>query len=98
MPFRRVFPFLFAILVGAVLSPAENTPPPRITKETREQIVHAFASELVYIRTNFPMGKTGLKLKDGVLTPSGDLESKSKTGRSNCFSSGPVRSGTYLSK
>ena len=72
MPFRRVFPFLFAILVGAVLSPAENTPPPRITKETREQIVHAFASELVYIRTNFPMGKTGLKLKDGVLSPSGD--------------------------
>ncbi|MGB9072764.1 MAG: hypothetical protein WCC22_08835 [Terriglobales bacterium] len=39
---------------------------------TREQIIHAFAQELVYIRTNFPMGKTGLKLKNGVITPSGE--------------------------
>lgn len=37
--------------------------------------MHAFNAELVYIRTNFPMGKTGLKLKDGSLTPSGkDLQ------------------------
>jgi hypothetical protein len=43
-----------------------------MSKETREQIIHAFDSELVYIRTNFPMGKIGLKLKDGTLTPSGE--------------------------
>ena len=30
-----------------------------------------FNAELVYIRTNFPMGKVGLKLKDGVVTPNG---------------------------
>src|SRR3984893_13001034 len=29
---------------------------------------------------------------------SADFDSKSNTGRSNCFSSGPVISGTYLSK
>lgn len=75
MKFRRVFPLLFAILIGVALSLAENTPPPRITKQTRQQIIHAFDSELVYIRTNFPMGKTGLKLKNGTLTPSGaDLQ------------------------
>ncbi|MGB9086528.1 MAG: hypothetical protein WCC46_18000, partial [Terriglobales bacterium] len=48
---------------------AEN--PPKISKETREEIVHAFNAELVYIRTTFPMGKTGLKLKDGTTTPNG---------------------------
>jgi len=71
MPFRRVFPLLFVFL-SAIPGLADNTPPAHITKETREQIVHAFASELVYIRTNFPMGKVGLKLKDGVITPNGD--------------------------
>jgi len=50
---------------------AENTPPPRISKETRQEIIQAFNAELVYIRTNFPMGKTGLKLKNGAVTPSG---------------------------
>ena len=44
---------------------------PKLTKETREQIVHVFSQELVYIRTNFPMGRAGLKLKDGAVTPSG---------------------------
>ncbi len=71
MKFRRVFPLFFAILLGPVLGLADNTPPPHITRQTRQQIIHAFASELVYIRTNFPMGKTGLKLKNGTLTPSG---------------------------
>lgn len=42
---------------------------------TRAEIMHVFNAELVYIRTNFPMGKTGLKLKNGVLTPNGtDLQ------------------------
>jgi len=50
---------------------AENTPPPRISKETRQEIIHAFNAELVYVRTNFPMGKTGLALKNGTVTPSG---------------------------
>ena len=50
---------------------AGNTPPSRVSKETREDIVHAFNEELVYIRASFPMGKTGLKLKDGTLSPSG---------------------------
>lgn len=62
----------FAILlIGSSLAVAQNAARPRISKETREQILHAFNAELVYIRTNFPMGKTGLKLRDGNITPSG---------------------------
>jgi hypothetical protein len=45
--------------------------PPRISKQTRQEIVHAFSDELIFIRTNFPMGKIGLKLKNGTLSPGG---------------------------
>jgi len=34
-------------------------------------LIRAFNAELVYIRTPFPMGKTGLTLKNGVTAPSG---------------------------
>jgi hypothetical protein len=58
-------------LVFSTLALAGNSPPPKISKETRQEIVHAFNEELVYIRANFPMGKTGLKLRNGAVTPSG---------------------------
>jgi hypothetical protein len=50
---------------------ADSTPPPKISQGTRQEIVHSFNEELVYLRTSFPMGRTGLKLKDGAVTPSG---------------------------
>jgi len=62
---------LAILLVFSSLALAENTPVPKISKETREQIIHAFQAELVFIHTSFPMGKTGLKLKNGNVTPSG---------------------------
>ena len=62
---------LATLLVCSSLTLAGNTPPPRISKETREEIIHAFNEELVYIRANFPMGRTGLKLKNGTVSPSG---------------------------
>ena len=62
---------LAILLIFSALALAENTPPPRISKETREEIIHVFNAELVYIRTNFPMGKTGLTLKNGAVSPSG---------------------------
>jgi len=62
---------LTTLLVFSSLTLAGNTPPPKISKETREEIVHAFNEELIYIRATFPMGKTGLKLRNGTVTPSG---------------------------
>ena len=51
------------------------SPPPRMTSHTRMETIRAFESELVYIRTQFPMGKKGLTLKNGNLSPSGvDLQ------------------------
>jgi hypothetical protein len=50
---------------------ADNSPRPRMSKKTREEILHTFDGELVYIHTNFPMGRTGLTLRNGVITPSG---------------------------
>jgi len=35
-------------------------------------LIRAFNAELVYIRSPFPMGKTGLTLKEGQVTPSGE--------------------------
>ncbi|HTS56398.1 MAG TPA: hypothetical protein VMH03_02545 [Terriglobales bacterium] len=47
--------------------PASSSQP--ITKQTRMDLIRAFQSELVYIRALFPMGKQGLTLKDGVISP-----------------------------
>ena len=62
---------LAILLLFSALALAGNTPPPRISRKTREEIIHAFNAELVFIRTNFPMGKTGLTLKNGTVSPSG---------------------------
>src|SRR5271154_1365838 len=69
--FLRRFRPLAVLLLFSSLALAGNTPPPRISKETREEIIHVFNEELVYVRTSFPMGRTGLKLENGTVTPSG---------------------------
>ena len=43
-----------------------------ITEQHRIELIRTFNSDLVYIRTQFPMGKTGLTLKNGTISPSGD--------------------------
>jgi hypothetical protein len=45
---------------------------PHLSKQTRIDLIRGFNAELVYIRTSFPMGKTGLTIKDGVVSPSGE--------------------------
>jgi len=44
---------------------------PRITKQTRYEIIRDFEAQLVYARTAFPMSAKGLTLKDGQTTPNG---------------------------
>jgi hypothetical protein len=65
------FRLLAIVSLLSALALAGNTAPPRISKQTREEVIHAFNEELVYIRASFPMGKTGLRLKNGTVTPSG---------------------------
>ena len=68
--FLAVIPVV-ALIVGS-LALADNTPPAKISKTTREEIIHAFNEDLVYIRSPFPMGKTGLKVRNGTVTPNGE--------------------------
>jgi len=65
---------VFLLISAAGLGAPDQKPPsekPRLSKETRLELIRAFDSELVYIRTLFPMGKKGLTLKDGVVSPGG---------------------------
>jgi hypothetical protein len=72
----RRLPVLLVCLIVPILASAEDpkTPSPdapKISKQTRFDVIHAFNAELVYLRTPFPMGRTGLRLQDGALSPSG---------------------------
>ncbi len=64
-----LLPILLCCVVGVNADDQKN---PHISKQTRMDLVRTFNAELVYIRAPFPMGKTGLTLKDGNLSPSGD--------------------------
>ena len=44
---------------------------PRMSKQTRLEIIRDFEAQILYARTAFPMGSKGLMLKDGQVTPSG---------------------------
>ncbi len=50
---------------------SQDAKPPRISKQTRMDLVRLVNAELVYVRSPFPMGNDGLKLRNGVVTPSG---------------------------
>jgi hypothetical protein len=65
------FRLLSVLLLICPLAIADGAARPKISKTTREEIMHNFNEDLVYIRAKFPMGKTGLRLKNGNLTPSG---------------------------
>lgn len=44
---------------------------PRMSRETRLNIIRDFETQMVYSRTAFPMGTKGLQLKNGTTTPNG---------------------------
>jgi hypothetical protein len=63
---------LFVSLFIVAMARADNqkpAAPPHISKQTRIDLVRAFNAELVYVRSPFPMGKKGLTLKEGKLSP-----------------------------
>jgi hypothetical protein len=58
------------VSVGGTCS-ASNKDSAQVTTAHRIDLIRTFNSDLVYIRTRFPMGKTGLTIKNGQVTPSG---------------------------
>jgi hypothetical protein len=75
-------PRIFSVLVWLLLTcvaagsaqnlPANQADTPRpLSRQTRLDLIRLFDAELVFIRTPFPMGRKGLTLKNGVLSPSG---------------------------
>src|SRR5258708_22191417 len=58
-------------LLGVVNSGAEDKKIP-LSEQHRLELIRTFNSDLVFIRTEFPMGKTGLTLKNGKVSRSGD--------------------------
>ena len=68
------------LFVSSVLAIAQNQPaaPPaspdhgaKISKLTKMELIRLVNAEVVYVRSPFPMGRTGLKLRDGVVSPTG---------------------------
>jgi hypothetical protein len=67
----RLVVFLSSIcLLNAVCS-ADSKPSSPLTEQHRVELIRTFNSDLVFIRTQFPMGKVGLTIKDGKISPDG---------------------------
>jgi hypothetical protein len=78
MKSRRITVLLLLVpLLTIAASAGDSQQAPKISKQTRLELAHLFNAELVYVRTPFPMGKEGLRIKAGVVTPSGpELQQK----------------------
>jgi len=68
------------LLLSSILAIAQNQPatPPaspdhaaKISKLTKMELIRLVNAEVVYVRAPFPMGRSGLKLREGVVSPTG---------------------------
>jgi hypothetical protein len=64
---RPVVLLVAAILAGVATCSADKSIP--LSEQHRMEIIRTFNADRVYIRTQFPMGKVGLTLKDGKISP-----------------------------
>lgn len=78
MKYRRLAALLLALLpllptafAGDQHPTTATASPSKMSKQTRMELVRLLNAELVYVRAPFPMGREGLKLRNGVVTPSG---------------------------
>jgi len=68
----RVIPVLLLVLLGALMCPAKDKNSIPLTEQHRIELIRTFNADLVYIRTQFPMGKVGLTIKEGKISPNGE--------------------------
>ena len=69
---RRIS-FLLALSLAGVLSlNAEGPSSSHLSEQHRMELIRSFSSDLVFVRKKFPMGKTGLAIKDGKISPDGE--------------------------
>src|SRR5579864_8368731 len=52
-------------------APAIPADAPRMSRQTRLELIRDFEAQILYARVAFPMGAKGLRLKDGVTSPNG---------------------------
>ena len=69
---RIVASSITLLLISVAVCRGDDKSSSAVTEQHRVELIRTFNADLVYIRTRFPMGKTGLTLKDGKLSPSGD--------------------------
>jgi hypothetical protein len=67
---RLVLPvFVFAFCSLSALCSADSTSSSQLTEQHRMDLIRTFNSDFVFIRTQFPMGKVGLTIKNGKISP-----------------------------
>lgn len=71
LPLFCLAAFAGAPQAGTGAGKGQSTNAPRMSKQTRMELIRLLNAELVYVRSPFPMGKDGLKLHNGAVTPTG---------------------------
>ena len=69
---RGLAPLFVFLSLAPVVCLADHKSNSALTERNRVDLIRTFNAELVYIRADFPMGKVGLTLKDGKISPSGE--------------------------
>jgi len=67
----RLVVLLSAICLLSAVCSADSKASSALTEQHRMELIRTFNSDLVFIRTQFPMGKVGLTIKDGKISPDG---------------------------
>lgn len=68
----RLVAVLLLLTIATAVSDASDKGSSALSEQHKMELIRTFNSDLVYIRTRFPMGKVGLTLKDGKITPDGE--------------------------
>jgi hypothetical protein len=71
MSSRRFLTLFGVVLLGTAICAADNQTLP-LSEQHRVDLIRTFNADRVYIRTQFPMGKVGLTLKNGKVSPNGE--------------------------